>query len=148
MNLIYTKTGKEVKIGDIATTFRDQKVVVVYFAEPHKITSSGKVTCRPVDSKDSEEFFVGVIGAEWIDELPDKILNDFVVIGQNVYGKANNIYDAVKNASSVDVKINRFLVYLVSEDYQISMIDGSVTASTVHTIGWFNKSGQALRGKA
>lgn len=70
MKLVYEKTGKLVKVGDIVTT-RDKrkKMEVVYFAPPHKPASSGLVTIRPVGSTGptGQEYYVNVIGAKWIE---------------------------------------------------------------------------------
>ena len=66
MNLIYTKTGKEVKIGDIVKTGRGDLVEVIDFRQPHKPASSGKVGVQRTDEFWTSEYFVGVIGAEWI----------------------------------------------------------------------------------
>ena len=67
MKLVYKATGKAVKIGDIAETGRGEKVEVEYFRPPGKAGSSGKVLVKNVDAERSSEYFVGVIGAEWID---------------------------------------------------------------------------------
>ena len=66
MRLIYSDTGTEVRIGDAAETFRGEPVTVTYFAEPHKPSSSGKVSVEEASGFRSE-FYAGVIGAEWID---------------------------------------------------------------------------------
>ena len=66
MRLVYKATGKEVKVGDIATTFRGEKVTVEYFREPHKPSSEGKVYVKDENGFGSE-YYVGVIGAEWIE---------------------------------------------------------------------------------
>ena len=80
--------------------------------------------------------------------MSDKKLNDFVAIGQNVWGSSDNIYDAIKNAASQgSSRNNRFVVYLVSSDFTICMITGGVSASELHKLGWFNKGCIALKGK-
>jgi hypothetical protein len=66
MKLVYTETGTEVKVGDIADTGRGELVEVVYFRQPHKPSSSGKVSVKTVNTDRPSEYFVGVIGAEWI----------------------------------------------------------------------------------
>ena len=66
MKLIYNKTGVEVKVGDIATDFRGDLRTVTFFREPHKSSSSGKISLLNADGRTSE-CFVGVIDAAWID---------------------------------------------------------------------------------
>lgn len=67
MRLVYKATGKEVKVGDIATTFRGKKCEVKYFREPHKPSSEGKITVQEEGCSFCSEYYVGVIGAEWIE---------------------------------------------------------------------------------
>lgn len=68
MKLVYKDTGKEVEAGDIGTFGNtDEEYEVIYFAKPHSPNSSGKVTVRQPDADFDDEFFVGVIGAEWIE---------------------------------------------------------------------------------
>lgn len=62
MRLVYRDTGEEVKVGDIVNDMR-----VVSFDPPHKSSSSGKVYVKSVVVGWSQEFYVGVIGAEWIE---------------------------------------------------------------------------------
>jgi len=55
--------GDEVKIDD-------ELLEIKFFSRPHKPSSSGKVTVAPVGVNDFEhdrEFYVNIIGAEWID---------------------------------------------------------------------------------
>ena len=66
MRLVYEGTLKPVAIGDIVE-LRDGPVKVEYFREPHKPSSSGKVTVKAIDRTWIQEFFVSVIGAVWID---------------------------------------------------------------------------------
>jgi len=66
MRLVYEKTGAEVKVGDIVETSRGQKVRVDFFREPHKPASSGKVVVKGADGS-AREYYVSVIGAEWIE---------------------------------------------------------------------------------
>lgn len=68
MRLVYEASGLEVKVGD--TVKIDQgSYKVSYFRAPHKPASSGKVTVVPIDSDQTfgMEYFVGVIGAKWIE---------------------------------------------------------------------------------
>ena len=70
MKLVYTKTGTEVKVGDVVEIAHGQKVKVTYFCEPHKPSSSGKVSVQYFGYPEGEgtmEYFVNVIGAEWIE---------------------------------------------------------------------------------
>ena len=67
MKLIYKKTGKEVELGDVVNLSEGDKAEVVYLRPPHKPGSSGKVSVKYVDKDWSQEFYVSVIGAEWID---------------------------------------------------------------------------------
>ena len=67
MRLVYKATGKEVKVGDIATTFRGKKCEVKYFRPPHKPNSEGKISVRSEGDSFDMEYYVSVIGAEWID---------------------------------------------------------------------------------
>jgi len=69
MKLIYTKTGKEVVVGDEVTRDDGEVLVVTYYREPHKSASEGKVSvCHPGgDEFSSMEYYVSIIGAEWIE---------------------------------------------------------------------------------
>ena len=66
MKLVYKATGNEVKVGDVVETSKGDKVTVKYFAEPHKPSSSGKVYVEH-ENGFGMEYFVSVIGAEWIE---------------------------------------------------------------------------------
>lgn len=68
MRLVYRKNGIAVDVGDVVTLSGGDKVEVIYFREPHKPSSSGKVTVKPCGLHSmSMEYFVGVIGAIWIE---------------------------------------------------------------------------------
>ncbi len=69
MKLVHTKTGKAVQVGDVVTLSDGEKVEVTYFREPHKSSSSGKVSVQSIGAgrNRSSEYYVGVIGAEWIE---------------------------------------------------------------------------------
>lgn len=67
MRLVYKATGEDVKVGDVVTTSKGKKCEVKYFRPPHKPSSSGKVTVRFEDSDFNMEYYVSVIGAEWIE---------------------------------------------------------------------------------
>lgn len=67
MRLVYTATQKPVQAGDIVVV-AGRQLEVGHFAKPHKPDSSGKVSLRlPGADMDSFEYFVGIIGAEWIE---------------------------------------------------------------------------------
>ena len=76
MRLVYMKDGSEVKVGDIVQ-HEGQPWRVAFFRPPHKPASSGKVSIAPV-TRDPDsmfgtcEYYVGVIGAEWI-EREDRV---------------------------------------------------------------------------
>ena len=66
MKLVYDNTGKKVKVGDRIDLEHDGSSMVDYFVKPHKPASSGKVTI--VNDQDQfSTYYVGVIGATWID---------------------------------------------------------------------------------
>lgn len=73
MILVYESTGVPVKVGDIAETFRGEKVEVSGIDEPRHACSTGRVYVRD-ESADSEfggfsnSYFPSVIGAVWRDE--------------------------------------------------------------------------------
>lgn len=63
--LIYEHTSAPVKPGDIVRLSDGEMVRISFFNPPHKPASSGKVTVETVDGTQME-YFVGVIGAKWI----------------------------------------------------------------------------------
>jgi hypothetical protein len=65
MKLIYTSSNAPVLVGD-KVRVGDEMVVVDYFRPPHKPSSSGKITVRTAEGW-TREFYVGVIGAKWVD---------------------------------------------------------------------------------
>lgn len=63
MKLIYSKTKKEVQVGDRVPNFRGELVEVTGFGYPPQHSStSGRVEL------DGRLYFPGVIGAEWVSE--------------------------------------------------------------------------------
>jgi hypothetical protein len=69
MKLVYKGTSQEVKVGDQIVT-DDAVFTVEHFTKPHKPASSGKVTVKLGDKFNKlvrAEFYVSVIGAEWIE---------------------------------------------------------------------------------
>ena len=74
MKLVYKETGEEVKVGDICCTCGSSQIVEVrHFNPPHKPNSEGKVTVSSIGHDNSQEYYVGIIGATWIDrtDQPD-----------------------------------------------------------------------------
>ena len=68
MKLVYKDSKEEVKIGDkVLTETLNKYATVTYFTKPHKAASAGFVTLKENNSDLSREFYVGVIGAEWIE---------------------------------------------------------------------------------
>lgn len=67
MRLVYKKTQLPMNIGDkvLLPPFAEQ-ATVTYFREPHKPSSEGKMSVR-YGSGGEREFYVSVIGAEWIE---------------------------------------------------------------------------------
>lgn len=66
MRLIYVANRQEVKMGD--TVKVDGNLFTVnYFRPPHSTASSGKVTIQPLAGGSTREYYVSVIGAEWIE---------------------------------------------------------------------------------
>ena len=59
--------GDAVHLGDNVFTSRGEKVIVNHFAQPHKPSSSGKISVQHEGDTSSMEYYVGVIGAKWID---------------------------------------------------------------------------------
>lgn len=62
MRLIYTATGKEVQIGDMTPHGK-----VVGMPKPHKPESEGKIYVKKTQRAMEEQYYVSVIGAEWIE---------------------------------------------------------------------------------
>lgn len=68
MKLVYKKSGKKVEIGDQVRTSKGVLVEVLHFSEPTRPNSSGRVHVRAVRQNGwNQEFYVAVIGAEWIE---------------------------------------------------------------------------------
>lgn len=68
MKLVYKdRQNLEVKVGDVVTLNDGENGVVAYFSPPHKASSEGKVSLE-----NGMEYYVSVIGAEWI-EREDRI---------------------------------------------------------------------------
>lgn len=67
MRLVYTTTQQPVRVGDTITNYDGRSYTVEYFAQPHKPASSGKITVCDTQTNIRSEYYVGVIGAEWIE---------------------------------------------------------------------------------
>ena len=67
MRLLYDVDQVPVTIGDVVDLKDGESVEVTYFREPHKPASSGKVSVKYIDSEQTAEFYVSVIGATWIE---------------------------------------------------------------------------------
>ena len=71
MRLVYTDNPtREVKIGDEIKAVRGglgEVFIVESFSKPHKPSSSGKVSVIVDGHCGSCEYFVSVLGAEWVD---------------------------------------------------------------------------------
>lgn len=66
MKLVYEKSGVEVKVGDIVKVDGEESRIT-YFRPPHSPASSGKISIEGIGAGLSGEYYVGVIGAKWID---------------------------------------------------------------------------------
>lgn len=66
MRLVYRKNGKAVEVGD-KVKIRDDEYEVTYFREPHSSNSSGKITVRGEGDEFSNEYYVGIVGAVWVE---------------------------------------------------------------------------------
>lgn len=68
MRLVEKETGREIKVGDVVTSFRGEKYTVKYFREPHKASSCGKISVRRDNGEEYDsEFYVTAFGLEWIE---------------------------------------------------------------------------------
>ena len=65
MKLVY-KSGVEVRVGDIVKVDGEESRIT-FFRPPHSPASSGKVSIEGIGAGLSGEFYVSIIGAEWID---------------------------------------------------------------------------------
>ncbi len=67
MRLVYEKTGKEVKKGDILTDFRGDKAIAEYWREPTHGIGKISVKRKPSDVLCSGEFYVSCYGLKWVE---------------------------------------------------------------------------------
>jgi hypothetical protein len=62
--LISEKTGREINVGDVLTTFRGERVTLIGMQPPHKLEASGKVVCEDLNRRDSV-WYAGVVGERY-----------------------------------------------------------------------------------
>jgi hypothetical protein len=69
MKLVYKATGLPVAVGDeVRLDSPPRRYTVRHFRSPHKPSSEGHVTLFFENNpRAAQEFFVSVIGAEWIE---------------------------------------------------------------------------------
>lgn len=63
--LVDKERALELKVGDKAKTFRDERVVITWLNPPHKCSSQGKVSVQFVGKEWKQEVYASVIGAEF-----------------------------------------------------------------------------------
>ncbi len=69
MILINMETEEPLRVGDIVTTFRGERMSLTGWREPHKPGSTGKIYVKGFDDNDYEAmFYPGVIGAKFVEE--------------------------------------------------------------------------------
>lgn len=59
--------GKPAEKGMEVTTFRGEKYILEDWREPHKAGSTGRVYCKKKGELFHNEWFPGVIGAEFVE---------------------------------------------------------------------------------
>lgn len=93
MKLVYKKSGIEVRVGDLVV-LDGEECRVTYFRPPHKPESSGKVTLDSNIADHSGEFYVSVIGAEWIEreDRDDRDGYEFDSVHGRAGSKLENAY--------------------------------------------------------
>ena len=67
MRLVYEKTGKEVKKGDVLTDFRGDKAIAEYWREPTHGVGKISVKRKPNDVLCSGEFYVSCYDLKWVE---------------------------------------------------------------------------------
>lgn len=81
MRLVHKATHGPVLVGD-EVTVRGEPHVVVFFRPPHKPASEGRVIVRPTDepfcSRSQAEYYVSVVGLEWIEREDREAIADAV----------------------------------------------------------------------
>tara|TARA_Y100000310_G_scaffold297234_1_gene330070 strand:+ start:17 stop:259 length:243 start_codon:yes stop_codon:yes gene_type:complete len=77
--LIDIKTHKELKVGDKVKTFRGENVQIEHLKPPQKPSSIGHVSVKFLDNGLVREFYVNVIGGQYVKELSNSgigVIND------------------------------------------------------------------------
>ena len=67
MRLVYKGTNKEVKKGDILTSFRGEKYIADYFTEPNHGIGKISVKKNKNDKNCCKELYVSVFNLEWVE---------------------------------------------------------------------------------
>lgn len=68
MKLVYRDSKMPVYVGDRVVLSRGEEVEVMRITEPHKPSSTGRVTVKSMGDDDwTMDYYPSVIGAEWID---------------------------------------------------------------------------------
>ena len=71
MKLVYSKSGKEVKTGDVVH-IDGEPYYIMETREPHKPSSTGRVFCKAMGERGwARELYPSVVGAEWVDVMLD-----------------------------------------------------------------------------
>lgn len=96
MKLVYKTTGEPVKVGDPVEIKGVGMTTVEYFREPHKPDSEGRVSLAS-----GAEYYVSVIGAEWI-EREDRIVTLRDVMPHELFGGS---YDDTPAHKLADVRV-------------------------------------------
>ena len=69
MKLVYQSTKTEVKVGDVAHTFRGVPVIVCSIQAPHKPSSTGRASVQSMcERKYFADYYPSVINAEWVEQ--------------------------------------------------------------------------------
>lgn len=65
--LLDTETGEEIKVGDVRSTGRNERVQITGLQPPHKPSSQGKVSVKSVQDGWSMQYYASVVGGtyEW-----------------------------------------------------------------------------------
>lgn len=61
--LVNEETNEEIKAGQTVKTFRGEEVIILRFSDPHKPSSSGRVTVMDKGGL-IRDFFPSVVGAK------------------------------------------------------------------------------------
>ena len=78
MKLVYEESGERVDSGDHVTLRDGEEAIVEWCERPHKPSSQGHVTLRMKKSNGTQQFYVSVIEAKWV-EREDR---GFIPIGK------------------------------------------------------------------